>query len=102
MAYLKKSGGFKPRGSFGAARGFAALGERFQAVCNQCHNKCEVPFRPNGKKPVYCRDCFKGKEETPSYSPRSFSREREPESVGFAKRLDVIEAKLDRILKSLG
>ena len=24
---------------------------------------CEVPFRPNGSKPVYCRDCFNGQRD---------------------------------------
>ena len=25
--------------------------------CN-CGKKCQVPFRPDGAKPVYCKDCF--------------------------------------------
>ncbi len=32
--------------------------QMFQATCNKCGNKCEVPFRPSGGKPVYCSDCF--------------------------------------------
>lgn len=31
------------------------------AVCASCKKTCEVPFRPNGDKPVYCRDCFAGR-----------------------------------------
>jgi hypothetical protein len=60
-----------------------------------------VPFRPNGKKPVYCRNCFKGKEESPSYGAREFRKGSAPQNPDFAKRLDAIDAKLDRILKSL-
>jgi len=36
-----------------------------QAVCVSCRKFCEVPFKPNGKKPVYCRDCF-GREDKES------------------------------------
>lgn len=32
--------------------------EMHQATCADCQKICEVPFRPNGKKPVYCKDCF--------------------------------------------
>jgi len=28
------------------------------AVCSECGVQCEVPFRPSGDKPVYCRECF--------------------------------------------
>lgn len=108
MAYLKKPSNY-PRKSFGSRppfggkrESFGKSTERFQATCNECQKVCEVPFRPNGKKPVYCRDCFKGKEESPSYGARSSYQSREPQSQDFAKRLDAIEAKLDRILKSLG
>lgn len=34
-----------------------------QAVCNQCGNPCEVPFRPISGKPVYCNNCFQSKKE---------------------------------------
>jgi CxxC-x17-CxxC domain-containing protein len=30
----------------------------FDAVCSKCGNKCQVPFRPTGQKPVYCNACF--------------------------------------------
>lgn len=33
-----------------------------QAVCAECGNSCEVPFRPSGDKPVFCSNCFKGKK----------------------------------------
>src|SRR3989344_8385230 len=29
-----------------------------QATCSTCNKDCQVPFRPTGDKPVYCRDCF--------------------------------------------
>ena len=32
--------------------------EMFPAVCAQCGKETQVPFRPSGDKPVYCRDCY--------------------------------------------
>jgi len=32
--------------------------QKFDAICSNCGKKCQVPFRPDGEKPVYCKDCF--------------------------------------------
>lgn len=32
--------------------------QMFDAVCASCGVNTQVPFEPNGSKPVYCRDCF--------------------------------------------
>lgn len=51
----------KPFGnkSFGNKGGFdRGSREMFKTDCAQCGNTCEVPFRPNGTKPVYCNNCF--------------------------------------------
>ncbi|HMM22373.1 MAG TPA: zinc-ribbon domain containing protein [Selenomonadales bacterium] len=32
--------------------------EMFEAICAECGAKTQVPFRPSGARPVYCRDCF--------------------------------------------
>ncbi len=29
-----------------------------EATCSDCGKTCQVPFRPTGDKPVFCRDCF--------------------------------------------
>jgi CxxC-x17-CxxC domain-containing protein len=29
-----------------------------KAVCADCKKSCEVPFRPSGERPVYCKECF--------------------------------------------
>lgn len=29
-----------------------------KAVCADCHQDCEVPFKPTGDRPVYCKKCF--------------------------------------------
>ena len=30
----------------------------YQAVCSDCRKGCEVPFKPTGERPVYCKECF--------------------------------------------
>ncbi|MDP3791768.1 MAG: hypothetical protein Q8R38_06985 [Candidatus Omnitrophota bacterium] len=29
-----------------------------KAICAECKQECEVPFKPSGERPVYCKDCF--------------------------------------------
>ena len=35
-------------------------GERplYQATCADCSKSCEIPFKPTGERPVYCKECF--------------------------------------------
>ena len=52
---------------FGRDRGRGGdRGDRqmYKAVCADCGNKCEVPFKPSGDKPVYCKECFMKKKES--------------------------------------
>ncbi|MBI1834020.1 MAG: hypothetical protein HYR90_04320 [Candidatus Andersenbacteria bacterium] len=32
--------------------------EMHDATCAECGNATQVPFKPSGERPVYCRDCF--------------------------------------------
>ena len=90
----------------------------YNATCTTCGKSCEVPFRPDGKKPVLCRDCFAAKNEAPTNSTSSRDRftpnemsgrkpERPaytapaPQSVDYSKlvkQLAVVEDKLNQIL----
>jgi len=36
--------------------------EMHTATCAECGTECQVPFKPNGEKPVYCNDCFQDKK----------------------------------------
>lgn len=56
-----------------------------RVVCSGCGDKCEVPFKPSGDKPVLCDSCF-GAEKT---SKEDIEQER----------FDTINAKLDKIIK---
>ena len=33
------------------------------ATCSECGQDCQVPFKPNGKKPVFCSNCFVREEK---------------------------------------
>ena len=50
---------FKKPFNKGGSRPYSdAPQQLYTAECSNCHASCEVPFRPNGKKPVFCRNCF--------------------------------------------
>ena len=46
------------RESSGGSRFGGAPREMHKATCADCGKECEVPFKPDGTRPVYCRDCF--------------------------------------------
>jgi len=29
-----------------------------KVTCSECGQETEVPFEPDGERPVYCRDCY--------------------------------------------
>lgn len=106
-------GGFggAPRGDFSRPK------EMHQATCANCGKGCEVPFRPNGKKPVFCKECFtSGKTEgssqgfsRPDSAPRpAYRPEGRPDSrphggevrtEDLKPRLEAIDAKLNTLMK---
>ncbi|MGQ9460576.1 MAG: DEAD/DEAH box helicase [Candidatus Bathyarchaeaceae archaeon] len=38
--------------------------EMHKAVCADCGQECEVPFKPDPNRPVYCRDCWAERKAT--------------------------------------
>ncbi len=107
----RDSGG---RGGFGGSRGGrdGARPEMHQAVCAECGNDCEVPFKPSGERPVLCSNCFSAKNgEAPRQSSREFSRPNFNSSPSFAKpaasngptgeQFMALNSKLDKILHAL-
>jgi CxxC-x17-CxxC domain-containing protein len=103
-------GGFKKRGFGGNSRG---SGEMFTATCAKCQKQCEVPFRPNGMKPVYCTACFGGKgdnrdNQRPFGNRDSFRRDhdRAPQAGNDALNdiktaLGMINIKLDKLISAI-
>lgn len=63
--------------------------EMFSATCDQCGERCQVPFRPTQGKPVLCSNCFAGKTDS------------RPSRNNSNLDLEAINAKLDKILKLL-
>lgn len=47
------------RGEAPARTGSLGARELHQVVCSACGVTTQVPFKPSGSKPVYCRDCFR-------------------------------------------
>jgi CxxC-x17-CxxC domain-containing protein len=45
-------------GGGGGGRSFGGPRQMFPATCASCGKPTEVPFKPSGSRPVYCRDCF--------------------------------------------
>ncbi|MFZ2167495.1 MAG: CxxC-x17-CxxC domain-containing protein [Minisyncoccia bacterium] len=106
MKDFKKSHSFGQK-SFGARPSFGGHSdETHKTTCNECHAMCEVPFKPNGKKPVYCRNCYKGKETTTSFTGQPFSRPTESshEDAGgsdLKKQFTILNTKLDRLISAI-
>ncbi|MBU0572093.1 hypothetical protein KKH23_00675 [Patescibacteria group bacterium] len=78
-----------------------------KAVCDECGNSCEVPFRPSGDKPIYCSSCFEKKE---GGSPRRPTRrgsggsdfgKRDNTNKQLLEQVSSLNTKLDRILNVL-
>lgn len=94
----------------GASRGPV---ETHTATCSKCHAACEVPFRPNGKKPVFCKNCFVRDDARPtsgSYEKRSYGSERptaparpveDPRIGAILAELSTVHAKLDQLMARL-
>ena len=35
----------------------------YQVICANCGKQTDVPFKPTGIKPVYCKDCYQKKRD---------------------------------------
>lgn len=126
--FRKSSGGFGGRSKFGGDKKFGKTfkprrdredrgterAEMFSTSCTSCHKACDVPFRPSGDKPVYCRECFADKRDgqdsmstRPSNGPRTESRPQYKSASSsndrgndeLKQQLIKIESKLNRILE---
>jgi CxxC-x17-CxxC domain-containing protein len=102
--------GGAPRSHFSGPRKEGV--ELFDAICSKCGKACQVPFRPNGQKPVYCRACFGSPANAPA-GRENFVRRDAPmttpaprnenrELVDLKQQLGVVNSKIDSILKTLG
>ncbi len=37
--------------------------EMHKTTCGDCGKECEVPFKPSGDRPVYCKECFSKRKD---------------------------------------
>lgn len=105
---------FKKHSTRTLGRDHADRPELHKAECSSCHAVCEVPFRPNGKKPIFCQNCFKRDDARPergsfqrtSYSaphasPARFEAKPDPRIDALVVRVAALEAKLDTLIAML-
>ena len=53
-----------------------------QVVCSDCKKECEIPFKPSGGRPVYCKECFSKHRKS---SPFNANRDNRPEGRTFPR-----------------
>ena len=110
---------FDNRGGFEKKHHSGRNEQMHQAVCSECGRTCEVPFVPNGNKPVFCNDCFAQKRggQAKPFERQEFSRpnntqhERPQQQNAPAPRdhrvdelksqMDAMNSKLDRLVKMM-
>jgi CxxC-x17-CxxC domain-containing protein len=54
-----------------------------KVVCADCNKECEVPFKPSGDRPVYCKECFAKRKQGGGGFKAKF--EHHPHQENFAK-----------------
>lgn len=66
----------------------------FDAICDKCGKRFELPFNPTGDKPVYCNECFGRSGGSPGKNNnQSVNQNKE--------QFEMLNAKLDKIIKVL-
>ena len=48
-----------------------------KAICADCKKECEVPFKPSGERPVYCKECFSKRKAGNQQKHRPDNRPKE-------------------------
>ena len=46
------------KGGHGGGYGGGRQREFHKTICSECKKECEVPFKPSGDRPIYCKDCY--------------------------------------------
>lgn len=100
-------GGFRPRNQDV---------QRYKAVCSNCGQNCEVPFRPTGEKPVYCNNCFgkmrnaggggavrddRGRGDRVPRHDFGGGEQRRDFNNDVIRQLEEVNTKLDRLIRAI-
>lgn len=120
-------GNFNRGGDRGGDRGGFRSRDRgpvtmHKAICSNCGQSCEVPFRPTGEKPVYCNNCFgkmrdsegggrggdRGEERFPrrdfdrgAPARQSLDGNKGSGNADVVRQLEMVNTKLDKLIKAL-
>ncbi len=54
-----------------------------RVICSDCNKECEIPFKPSGGRPVYCKECFSKRKQNSQFST---SRDNRPEERTFPQK----------------
>ena len=52
-----------------------------RVICADCNKECEIPFKPSGDRPVYCKECFSKRKGGDSFKEKYDSKPREGDFV---------------------
>jgi CxxC-x17-CxxC domain-containing protein len=42
--------------------------QMYEVVCDECGAMTNVPFKPNGTRPVYCKDCYQARRSNRAWA----------------------------------
>ena len=99
---FRKNEGSGSRRSENRSFGRPGSGDRqmHDAVCANCGNTCQIPFRPSPGRDVFCSRCFEDKGDSGSQRPerRNFDK---PGAPNYKAQFEILNAKMDKILNLL-
>ena len=66
-----------------------------RVVCAECGKECEIPFKPSGDRPVYCKECFSRRKTGSQFNGNrdNVSREHRFDKRQTGKRRKPVEDK---------
>lgn len=100
--------------------------EMFDATCTSCGRACQVPFRPSGDRPIFCKDCFskendrrgegpndsRGRQDSAprtsvirrddSFSQRPAPQSHDPRIDDLKRDIAYAHSKLDKLVELVG
>jgi len=53
-----------------------------RVICSECSKECEIPFKPSGDRPVYCKECFAKRKNGSSFNT---NRDNRPKRRDFPR-----------------
>ena len=54
-----------------------------RAICADCNKECEIPFKPTGDRPIYCKECLPKHKKG---NPFNTNRDNRPEKRDFPRK----------------